>query len=46
MAMRATVAGVEVQAGSRAERLFDVPTVIPYLSARVQLRAGDILAMG
>ena len=46
MAMRATVAGVEVQAGSRAERLFDVPTVIPYLSARVQLRAGDIVAMG
>ena len=46
MAMRTTVAGAEVQAGSTAELLFDVPTVIAYLSARVQLRAGDIVAMG
>ena len=46
MTMWTTVDGTRVQSGSTADLLFDVPTVIAYLSARVQLRAGDIVAMG
>jgi 5-oxopent-3-ene-1,2,5-tricarboxylate decarboxylase / 2-hydroxyhepta-2,4-diene-1,7-dioate isomerase len=46
LAIRTTVAGKEIQTGSTAQMLFNIPTLVEYLSGFMTLMPGDMILTG